>query len=229
MKTRKRILLGIGIVALSMVLTTCKPIDYYLQMIYKAYGKVTDTNGNPLESVEVFIKGYQYSELTNGEGDYEIELAEGTWTLEFVKEGYMTKSSLPFQVGRSPLVRRWEENASLEPIPLSIWGTWVNPIYKTGPNGPPGKVEFNANGTTAWYALSGGLSPYDSGMYRIDSQIASLYQIYFAGVSSPSGEYFLLIQVGSDGTTLEGNVAFTEYPAIIDPTNIQQYFTFSKQ
>jgi hypothetical protein len=42
----------------------------------------------PVGSVEVFVGDYQYSELTNYNGDYEMEMAAGTWTLHFVKEGY---------------------------------------------------------------------------------------------------------------------------------------------
>ncbi len=82
------------IIAPLLVITTllpfaCKPIPYYLQQVCKVYGKVTDANtGDPLESVEVSVGSYQYSELTNGLGDYELEMAVGTWTVSFAKEGY---------------------------------------------------------------------------------------------------------------------------------------------
>ncbi len=78
-------------VAMAMVLVTCKPITSYLEKVDKAYGKVTEAgSGVALESVEVIVGNYQYSELTNSLGDYEIELSDGKWTLTFVKSGYVT-------------------------------------------------------------------------------------------------------------------------------------------
>jgi hypothetical protein len=58
--------------------------------ICKVRGKVVDPYLNkPIISVEVFVNGYQYSELTNNEGDYELELPKGTWELIFKKIGYV--------------------------------------------------------------------------------------------------------------------------------------------
>jgi hypothetical protein len=225
-----RALATLLIAAISLTsLTTCKPITYYLAQVYKAYGKVTDAQtGDPLESVEVSVKGYQYSELTNGLGDYELELPEGTWTLEFAKDGYDIADSDPFTVG--PTNPRTLVNAVLTPKALSIWGTWINPAYGSAPNGPPGKVIFNSDGTTVWYVHYNDSSFYDSGEYRIDSKLNDLYQIYFAGASSPTGEYFLLLKVASDGNTFEGNVDFTAYPPSINPSDpYYSYFTFSRE
>jgi hypothetical protein len=42
--------------------------------------------------VSGYQKSYQYSDLTNVDGKWELELAEGTWSLDFVKEGYETTS-----------------------------------------------------------------------------------------------------------------------------------------
>jgi hypothetical protein len=71
----------------------CKPIPYYLQQVCKVYGTATDSRtGDPLESVEVSVSPYQYSELTNSLGDYELEMAVGTWTVTFTKDGYETYS-----------------------------------------------------------------------------------------------------------------------------------------
>jgi len=64
---------------------------YYLEQVCKVYGTVTVAGtdpATPLGSVEVFVGDYQYSELTNYYGDYEMEMAEGTWTINFRKEGY---------------------------------------------------------------------------------------------------------------------------------------------
>ena len=44
--------------------------------------------GAPLESVEVSVDSYQSSEPTNGLGDHELEMAGGTWTLEFRQDSY---------------------------------------------------------------------------------------------------------------------------------------------
>jgi hypothetical protein len=54
----------------------------------------------------------QYSELTNGLGDYEIELAAGTWTLEFNKEGYEPAA---VEVTVNEEIQRKEVNVALEP------------------------------------------------------------------------------------------------------------------
>jgi len=94
--TRKAILFtSLALVALAITtLFACKPISEYLRQVYKAYGKVVEDGPGapPLESVEVFLHPYQYSVLTNGLGDYGIELSEGTWTLDYVKDGYDTQS-----------------------------------------------------------------------------------------------------------------------------------------
>src|SRR5208337_874441 len=91
MSRKVKIFLLFLVAGMTFTLVSCKPIAYYLQQVYKASGNVTDAGtGNPLESVEVFLGSYQYSVLTNGLGDYGIELAEGTGTLHFVRTGYTT-------------------------------------------------------------------------------------------------------------------------------------------
>ena len=78
----KKPLLAVGILFLSifLVLSACQPVSYYLQKVCKVYGRVTDGTF-PMESCEVSIIGTQYSELSNSRGDYELELAEGTWVI----------------------------------------------------------------------------------------------------------------------------------------------------
>jgi hypothetical protein len=51
-----------------------------------------------------------HSELTNGLGDYELELPEGTWTLEFVKEGY---AKITHEVVAGPASPRVRVDATL--------------------------------------------------------------------------------------------------------------------
>jgi hypothetical protein len=111
---------------------------------------VTDAQtGDPLESVEVFIGNYQYSELTNGLGDYELELAAGTWTLEFIKDGYETQSR---EVTVDAANARVEMDVALSPPqpPGGPWilGCWVQSIV-TAPH--TSTFEFRADGTwTLW-------------------------------------------------------------------------------
>ena len=127
MTGKARFLIGFLIAAVTIILVSCKPIAYYLQQVYKAYGTVTEAGtGGPLESVEVFLGSYQYSVLTNGLGDYGIELAEGTWTLHFVKNGYTTLDKVVTVNAANPRVK---VDAQLTPLapPAStpeFVGTW---------------------------------------------------------------------------------------------------------
>jgi hypothetical protein len=93
MNTRRKtaLILVLGLAAVTALQLSCKPIAYYLEQVYKVHGTVTlagSAGATPVGSAEVFVGGYQYSELTNYYGDYEIELTEGTWTINFVKDGY---------------------------------------------------------------------------------------------------------------------------------------------
>ncbi len=164
---KAKLLLSLALVASVMTLVTCKPIDYYLERVYKAHGKVTDANtGEPLESVEVFVKGYQYSELTNSLGDYEIELAEGTWTLEFVKDGYDTEESDP-PVTVGPTNQRVLVDIQLTPkqASLSIFDTWfIASLPVDGYTTTNVTITLNSNGTLSETfnevnSLSGTFSP----------------------------------------------------------------------
>jgi Carboxypeptidase regulatory-like domain len=127
MTRRAKLLLMFSIAAMAIMFVSCKPITYYLEQVDKAYGRVTDgVTGLPLESVEVSIHGYQYSELTNSLGDYELMLADGTWTLDFVKDGYTTSSKV---VTVGPRAQRAKADAQLTPVappllPPDFVGTW---------------------------------------------------------------------------------------------------------
>ena len=91
----------------------CKPIPYYLEQVCKVYGQVTDAKtGDRLESVEVSVDPYQYSELTNGLGNYELEMAVGAWTVTFTRDGYETQS---VDVKLEARGDRIEVNAALVP------------------------------------------------------------------------------------------------------------------
>ena len=68
-------------------LTSCPVTNEYL---FKVRGKVIDwLNESPIISAEIFVESTQYSELSNNEGDYEIELFEGTWEITIRKQGYL--------------------------------------------------------------------------------------------------------------------------------------------
>jgi hypothetical protein len=102
-------------IGIALSLVSCKPVAYYLERVYKAQGTVTDAGtGTPLESVEVSLGSYQYSELSNGLGDYEMEMAEGTWTLVFTKDGYQPLTVSSVTVG--PTKQRVKVDAALTPV-----------------------------------------------------------------------------------------------------------------
>jgi hypothetical protein len=116
---------------------SCKPIVYYLEQVYKVYGKVTVAGSDgetPIGSVEVFVGDYQYSELTNCYGDYELELAKGTWKIDFVKEGYEPVSA---EVTVGPDAARVRLDMVMVPIPGAADGTIS--VLLTGANEHDGK------------------------------------------------------------------------------------------
>lgn len=55
-------------------------------------GKVTDTNGAPLAYATIFVKEAGSGTTTNEEGNYEIQLKPGTYTLIFQFLGYQTEA-----------------------------------------------------------------------------------------------------------------------------------------
>ena len=130
MTRRVKFFLMFLIVAMTIALVGCKPIGYYLQQVDKAYGKVTDAGtGIPLESVEVVLSSYQYSELTNGLGDYELELAEGTWTLHFIKNGYVTADKVVTVNASNPRVKLDAQLTRVAPATSWLVGSWVMDAY----------------------------------------------------------------------------------------------------
>ena len=219
--TRKAgVLTSVALVALAMtMLFACKPISYYLQQVYKAYGRVLEAgSGVPLESVEVFLHPYQYSVLTNGLGDYGIELSEGTWTLDFVKDGYLTQS-------RTVTVNAGNPRVHVEDIMLTrsggykLSGNWVIPSASIAPNGIYGYLKLVASGglptdqalywTRSSEFTSGGAS------YSMAGIAAGTYTVWaFVDVNGnapnsasalpDSGDYYLetgkLITISSDQT-----------------------------
>ncbi len=85
-------------------------LDEYAEDICKVRGKVVNLyTEQPIISVEVIVNDYQYSELTNFEGDYEMELPKGTWELTFLKPGYEPEKvevTLTFDNPRVELITR---------------------------------------------------------------------------------------------------------------------------
>ncbi len=127
MKKAARMVLVIAMVAMAMTAVTCRQIPSYLMRACKVYGKVTDADTLlPVEGAEVFVGTTfgtsEYSELTNGLGQYEVELAEGTWTLSFTREGY-GPWSVDVTVDEKN-AQRVEQNALLDPFIPDIVGVW---------------------------------------------------------------------------------------------------------
>ena len=55
-------------------------------------GKVSDVKGNGLSFASVFIKGTTIGVTTNIDGNYSIQLEEGTYELVFQYVGYIKKN-----------------------------------------------------------------------------------------------------------------------------------------
>ncbi len=55
-------------------------------------GKVTDTKGAPLPGVNIFVPGTTVGTVTDLEGNYTIEIPEGTTQLEFSYVGYLKQT-----------------------------------------------------------------------------------------------------------------------------------------
>jgi hypothetical protein len=160
MKRFAGVLTVLAIVAISMTTSTCKPIPYYLARVCKAYGKVTDgATGLPLESVEVSIGTYEYSELTNGLGDYELELADGTWTLQFEREGYETWSvDVTVNSVDTPKCRQDAVLVPVLPVLPDISGVWIGDevvVNNSDPENPLyGDYEFTFGPNSTFQAIN---------------------------------------------------------------------------
>ncbi len=180
MTKKAKFLIGLLIVTVTTVLVTCKPITYYLERVYKAYGKVSEAGtGIPLESVEVFVGTYQYSTLTNGLGDYGLELAEGTWVLSYVKDGYNTETRTVTVSAQTPRVK---VDVVLTRPGFTLSGAWASPSGIIVPDGIYGYLKLVANGApptdqalywTRSSAFSGG-----SASYAITGITAGTYAAY---------------------------------------------------
>ena len=137
--TRMLLLLVIAVVFL-LALASCKQLIYYLEQVQKVYGKVTLAGSNgetPICSVEVFVGDFQYSELTNYCGDYELEMAKGTWTINFRKEGYEPYGEEVTVSAENPRVRLDVELVWIEP-PWSMSGYWLIFLQEDGEYGEYG-------------------------------------------------------------------------------------------
>ncbi len=96
-------------------------IELYLEQVCKVRGKTLDWfTGEPIVSAEVFVQDSQYSELTNNEGDYEIELLEGTWQLTFRKENYLDDVKIVTLTADNPRIEGLETRMKpvLDELPM---------------------------------------------------------------------------------------------------------------
>jgi hypothetical protein len=190
--TRKgRVFTSVTLVALAITtLFACKPIAYYLQQVYKAYGKVLEAgSGIPLESVEVFLHPYQYSVLTNGLGDYGIELSEGTWTLDFVKDGYFNQSRTVTVSSSNPRVHV-EDVVLTRSGGYKLSGTWVIPSGSIAPNGIYGYLKL---------VTSGGLSTGQALYWTRSSEFSSGGASYsIAGIAAGTYTVWAFVDVNGN-------------------------------
>ena len=59
-------------------------------IVYQVTGKVTDAQGNPIEGAKVTADGAEA--VTDAEGNYTLELPDGTYSITVTKDGYMNGS-----------------------------------------------------------------------------------------------------------------------------------------
>jgi hypothetical protein len=113
---------ALAVLGVVVLVGSCKPIEKYLEQVCKVRGTVLDSvTQNPISSVEVFIDGYQYSELTNVDGEYEMEMAEGTWTLRYEKAGYeATTESVTLSKTNPRVVLTTRLDRIWSPLPAGI-------------------------------------------------------------------------------------------------------------
>ena len=174
----------------------CKPMTYYLDQTYKVHGTVTAADTDPavpLISAEVFVGDYQYSELTNYYGDYEIELPAGTWTIKFVKAGY---EPMEAQVTVGPDNPRVQLDAAMVkitgPVLFDLTGYWDSYMTFSG----------ETVGPRPTYILQTG-SALDCSM----GFTGSLNGSYFFIESINEGSYMAISgTVSESGDRLEGTV-----------------------
>jgi len=225
MNRKTKLLLFLALIASAMTLVTCKPIAYYLAQVYKVHGQVTVEGSSPpepIDSVEVFVGEWQYSELTNYNGDYEMEMAAGTWTINFVKDGYLPKSVTGVTVG--PDNSRYTLNVMLTPVqPEEL-------LTVTGTITIEGGLLSNPGGTNETILVGIDTNLVDLvtlDIPNIDHQVASpladgttTYHYSISGVAP--GTYYLASAIDVDGS---GTVNDGDYALIYgqlnpgDPTN----------
>ncbi len=171
---------------------SCKPITYYLSQVYKVYGKVTvsgSNGGTPIGSAEVFVGHYQYSELTNYYGDYEMEMAEGTWTINIQKDGYESYTTTVTVGPKAPRVRVDAELVWIKPVePIDLNGYWDLTLYLGGSQTFHAGQFFIRQTDSSLHAGSGGDSPVFDG--SIDGPTVTLQSVVgtLTGAVSESGD-----------------------------------------
>jgi hypothetical protein len=177
MKMRCSIRILLIVVIGMLLLAGCKPIGYYLTQLYKVHGKATvaDTEPpSPIGSVEVVVGDYEYSELTNYYGDYELEMAEGTWTISFIKEGYEPYSAVVSVGPSDPRVRADAAMVRLEPPP-TLTGHWLFSLASPDGEEGPYLLYFAQDGTivTGTHGISGEMVNGDVTLYMEFDNLAT--------------------------------------------------------
>jgi hypothetical protein len=182
MKPRNAIWISAVVMITALCLSACRPIQVYLEQVYKVYGTVTVHGSDPpipISSVEVFVDEYQYSELTNINGDYEIEIAEGSWTMSFHHDGYLPYSAVVAVGPSEPRVRLDAELVvSEQPAPTTATGLWI--FYFTFEDGETASVPIylSQDGTTV-------TGTYGTSGHLVESEITLYLEFAEATVSGP--------------------------------------------
>jgi hypothetical protein len=179
-KTVRVTLLLIITTVCQMSLVICTRLLYYLEQVHKVYGKVTmagSTGETPIGSVEVCVGDYQYSELTNYYGDFELEMVEGIWTINFHKPGYESFSTKVTLSAEEPQVQLDVELVWIEPpAPIDLTGFWDLTL---DPDTAPGEgpyVYYMAQTGTKLYTTPGEPTFPFSG--KIDGSAVTLTYIF---------------------------------------------------
>jgi TonB-linked SusC/RagA family outer membrane protein len=85
-------------------------------------GRVTDNKGEPLPGVGVKVKGTNIGAITDADGNYVLNVPEGTTTLEFTYMGFSTRE-VAYNAGQTSLNITLEENVSaLEEVVVVGYG-----------------------------------------------------------------------------------------------------------
>lgn len=83
---------------------------------YQLRGKVTNQDGEPIPYSSVYVEGTSYGVISNVEGNYFLELSNGTYQVRFQSLGYETKLITVIIDGANQVKNVRLTNKSLEEV-----------------------------------------------------------------------------------------------------------------